>query len=966
MLCNQSQYEDYSQSWCTSFTSIAFFEHQCGGTLLERGFENVIHTICEGANSLDKPYPYLVRCLSELSNTSALKNQRYQNIEHNNQNGFGFYGTGCNDLLPSKECYTINAHAAAFTIAYADKLIASAAHSANLFDSTEIVFKANLATTDEPTTAVLLLDDKQIQLEREFAGAEGATYTSPNISTEGMSDCLPYIFKFGFSDGHEEQYPEEGALLTFGVGTCTKDYAEEQCTSGVCCNTATKTYKTASTVCSASTSACEADAHCTGESSECPTKQPKPQGTACQDEEPCALYQCDGTSTECHRVLKSAGTVCDAAETLCEEDAHCDGTSDVCPPKAIKERGFVCKEATACADYTCDGETSACEPTYKSSSTLCAAAETRCEEDSYCTGVSSECPEKPLKDKGTECEPAEPCATHECDGSTNECQTVYKTTTTVCNASVSACEQDARCTGKSGACPDKKPKAKGTKCQDDEKCASYQCDGETVECHLVYKPNTTVCDAASSGCEESARCTGTSTVCPKKTLKPEGAVCQEPTSCADYWCDGKTVSCNPTYRNSSVLCRNATGECDLDTYCSGESASCPSRKYKPTGTPCAEPDACADYVCVNYNAKCQRQFRPKTHICANATEECESPAYCTGSSTECPPKTIRAKGEVCRDPTPCADFVCDGNTTTCHEVPRETGTKCANATSACEQDAFCTGTSAECPAKKPNPAGTVCGNSTVCADFVCDGESGECRPTYKTSLCAAASGPCEEDAYCTGNNTECPEKTLKASGAECRESEPCADFVCDGNTTVCHTRYKSEATVCADAASECMDYLCTGSSSECPAEPYYKVGGTACSTGRCTGFSGECVDRPVRAVVSFTVRFVTARALVTRVLVDVLNETLDAVVFIEAKTSSVNALAVAVHVETLAKAEEVYQIALTSTEQSVMRNVRELQLREESPGSDPGPSASSSKSAAYRPRLLKLLTGLLFWALIAQ
>ena len=102
-------------------------------------------------------------------------------------------------------------------------------------------------------------------------------------------------------------------------------------------------------------------------------------------------------------------------------------------------------------------------------------------------------------------------------------------------------------------------------------------------------------------------------------------------------------------------------------------------------------------------------------------------------------------------------------------------TKCANASGACQNDAFCSGLSAFCPSK-----------------------------TFKTSECNTSSGPCETSGVCSSSSINCPSKTLRPAG-----------FVCTNASTTCET-----------------DGLCSGLATSCPAKVFKPASaGSYCPSG---------------------------------------------------------------------------------------------------------------------------------------
>jgi hypothetical protein len=93
----------------------------------------------------------------------------------------------------------------------------------------------------------------------------------------------------------------------------------EQCDGGNCCSS-NCTFKFAGTECRASTGFCDIAESCNGRSSYCPSDLFKPQGTVCNDENPC-------TTNDVCSLGVCGGSI---AEEICgdEKDNNCDGFID--------------------------------------------------------------------------------------------------------------------------------------------------------------------------------------------------------------------------------------------------------------------------------------------------------------------------------------------------------------------------------------------------------------------------------------------------------------------------------------------------------------------------------------------------------------------------------------------------------------------------------------------------------------
>ena len=208
------------------------------------------------------------------------------------------------------------------TTKYSGKHIASASHVGDPLDSSSFTYLATILTTGITVSSVTVVEEtaitsNTITLTAAYTGTKGAVYMSP--SYKKFDGCRTYYFtlKYGSTT---ERYPETGYFYTYGM-SCDTDWKATKltsdCSSGVCCDTATGTFKPRTTVCSASSGVCENDAYCTGSSSACPAKTKKAAGTVC----------------------RAKNGDCDVAET-------CDGKTAACPTDKYAASGTKCATAS--------------------------------------------------------------------------------------------------------------------------------------------------------------------------------------------------------------------------------------------------------------------------------------------------------------------------------------------------------------------------------------------------------------------------------------------------------------------------------------------------------------------------------------------------------------------------------------------------------------------------------------------
>jgi hypothetical protein len=214
-------------------------------------------------------------------------------------------------------------------------------------------------------------------------------------------------------------------------------------------------------------------------------------------------------------------------------------------------------------------------------------------------------------------------------------------------------------------------------------------------------------------------------------------------------------------------------------------------------------------------------------MCRNAGGVCDVAETCTGTSADCPPDKWQPAGFVCANSNgPCdAVEVCTGNGPQCPpDLKQPAGTPCRKAAGFCDAAETCDGVSALCPPDALKPAGTMCRN---------------------------AGGVCDVAETCTGTSVDCPPDKWQPAGFVCANSNgPCdAVEVCTGQSPQCPPDLKLPAgTSCRKAAGFCdVPETCDGVSALCPPD-VVKPAGTMCrnaggvcdTTEFCNGSSPAC------------------------------------------------------------------------------------------------------------------------------
>jgi cysteine-rich repeat protein len=148
----------------------------------------------------------------------------------------------------------------------------------------------------------------------------------------------------------------------------------------------------------------------------------------CDDGHACTDNLCDADGMHlCVHPVSDSGTVCRAADGVCDVAEACDGHSMDCPLDGFAARAVVCRPA-----------------------------EGPCDVAENCTGTSSDCPSDGFEPASTECRAsAGPCDRAErCTGSSADCPANgFEPASTECRASTGPCDPAETCTGTSAACP---------------------------------------------------------------------------------------------------------------------------------------------------------------------------------------------------------------------------------------------------------------------------------------------------------------------------------------------------------------------------------------------------------------------------------------------------------------------------------------------------------------------------------
>jgi len=330
----------------------------------------------------------------------------------------------------------------------------------------------------------------------------------------------------------------------------------------------------------------------------------------------------------------------------------------------------------------------------------------------------------------------------------------------------------------------------------------------------LFRPSSYKCREATGDCDLDEFCTGASADCPADQLKPQGTICDRSSGdCEDNAvCTGSDKKCPAKKKHASgTVCRNSTGPCDAPEVCDGVNATCPPNSYYPSGT-----------------------------ICNESSGPCEENAVCSGYSVSCPSKRVKSRYVTCRNSTGLCDpeEKCDGENITCPaDVKRPAGYICNSTSSLCEFPGVCNGIDGFCPPRSFKPNRTLCREPTSPCDAggFCNGISTFCNSERRPKgfVCNASRGGCETDGVCSGSSTSCPTKRILSAGVRCRAAVGLCDLeeYCDGTSYLCpEEQFKPAGTECVRV------YNCTIEDSQTGA----KHEGTCTEVQYCTGDSGFC------------------------------------------------------------------------------------------------------------------------------
>ena len=428
----------------------------------------------------------------------------------------------------------------------------------------------------------------------------------------------------------------------------------------------------------------------------------------------CKPGKCDGSAT----CVAGAPPDCDDANA-CTDDA-CQAMKGC----AHAKNSIVCDDGNVCSvdDYCDNGACKAgakqkdCDDKNPCTDDKCQAGKgcvfenntAQCEDKDGCT-VGDVCAAGACKaGQPKACADGDTCTKNECDPKTGKCLHPAATGK-VCDdgdkcTTGSACDSKAKCSVG-------KPKCSGGGCNDGA------CDPASGKCGTKPKPKGEKCDdgdKCTSGdlCDGKGKCgAGKAKTCP-----PSGKPCQ-----VDK-CNAKTGNCGPVPAPNGSACKNAN-KCVLKP-------SCKAGKCVGTALKCDDGNVCTADSCDKAKGCVHDGL-------AMIGKGCEDGNKCT-TGDFCGSSTCKAgKAKFCDDSNPCTKDACDGKTGKC-------ATPAGNDGETCDDGDACTNSS--CKAGKCTGKPKTCDDKNTCTLDEC--KFGKCKHYDQTGSNCVTGKTCDAPGTC--------------------------------------------------------------------------------------------------------------------------------------------------------------------------------------------------------------------------
>ena len=568
----------------------------------------------------------------------------------------------------------------------------------------------------------------------------------------------------------------------------------------------------------------------------------------CNDDNVCTNDACS-PQTGCFSTPKPG--VCDDADP-CSVSDKCDNGKCVGSPRN-------CDDGDPCTNDSCD----------KTKSGTCAHDKFQgpCDDNNKCTENDSCNNIGKCTGKAPDCDDKNECTTDVCD-TQKGCQHLSKPGGTPCKDELECTSQEV-CSG--GKCLVAKNEC--TECAQDADCAKLD-DGDA--CTGVPKclaggpggknvcdiPKSTIPDCAKLGdgvCSIGTCNTAKGGAC-EKSLRPEGAPCDDNNKCTEK-----------TFCQKAGACSGAAIDCDDKQGCTKDSCdptlgclhvNLPDKSTCDDNNKCTVGDACSKGSCTP----------TKDDICACANEgDCakfDDGDLCNGifecKANFCKPKADSAvKCEESKNP--CSENFCQKVTGKCEPVAKQDGDSCDDGNKCTVKDFCSTGKCAGTDWKDVK----LCGDGEACAKPLCDSFFGcnlnkfnagdacndgnactvktKCKADGKNMLCVGDKLDCDDGNACTLDNCKAGsgcanqiDDSLKCDDNDpCTTGDACKSGVCDASGVNCDDKNPCTIDVCA-GKDGCKNVVQGGK--DCDDGKPCTISDSCDLAGKCAGKQKNCND----------------------------------------------------------------------------------------------------------------------------
>jgi hypothetical protein len=345
------------------------------------------------------------------------------------------------------------------------------------------------------------------------------------------------------------------------------------------------------------------------------------------------------------------------------------------------------------------------------------------------------------------------------------------------------CQSNADCATDNNVCTTEVCNPRGSQVGDEFGCS--------------HNPNTV-------SCNDGQFCT-TNDQCSNGSCGGSPRVCSDGNVCTTDACNETTDAC--TFANNTAGCSDGLF-CTTGDVCSGGQCNGSPRS-------CNDANVCTDDSC-----------NETTDACVNAanTAPCTDSLFCNGTDT-CSGGTCGHSGN------PCAGADGDGD---CTETCNETADNCEgndpNGTT-CNDGLFCT-TGDVCTGGVCDGADTDCDDANFCTNDSCNEAADTCTN-------APNSNPCDDELFCTTNDT-CAGGTCTGAPTNCSDNNDCTTDSCNDGTDSCD--HSDNTLPCDDGLfctenDTCGGGLCEGTEKTCNDS-------NVCTDDSCDETGNACVNGP--------------------------------------------------------------------------------------------------------------------------